>query len=628
MSRTTSPRAGWRRSVAFGAVILVPLAVAGLIVGAVSQVNDGLDSIPAAIVNNDEMQTQVQPDGTETPVLAGRQLVTELTGAESAGFDWTITNTDDAADMLASGEVYAVIEVPEDFSSSILSLSSDDPKQAKLSIRTDDAHNYLTGAVAQTVGDSLVNSFGKVLTTQYIAGIYTTIGTLGGALGDAADGAGQLADGATQLADGAGELTSGLDALSDGAASAQSGASELAGGIGDYAGGVRQLATGLRGFQSQAGALSASDVGVTQFTGGVAQLSGGLTQAVAALSADPTNPTLMATVQALTSQLAAASSTGSQVVGGVNTAFDRLASGAGQSAAGAEQLASAGSQLSSGAGDLASGLSDLSSGAASAADGAGELTTGASGLASGATELSTGLASGAEQVPAFEEGDTEAAAEIAATPVTLDVERDNEVTDLGQIIATLFVPLGLWVGAIAVFLVMRPVTRTILTSTASNGRIALSALARAAALTAAQAVLLVLLLHITLGVGWALLPATLGFALVMSLAFTAFHYLLTVWLGRAGLVLSLLLLALQVTSTGGLYPIQVLAEPFQLVSPFMPLTYGVSGMQAILAGGSVGTGVLAAVALAAFGGVSVLFAHLALRRVRRATALGLVPASV
>jgi putative membrane protein len=216
-------------------------------------------------------------------------------------------------------------------------------------------------------------------------------------------------------------------------------------------------------------------------------------------------------------------------------------------------------------------------------------------------------------------------AAVAADPIGVTVQRDNKIADIGQVIATFFVPLGLWVGALAVFLVLRPVTRRALGSTAGNGRLVLSTIGRAGLVTVAQAVLLTALVHFAVGVSWAALPATLGFSIVMALAFTAFHYLLTIGLGRGGLVVSLFLLAVQITSTGGLYPIQLLSAPFQAISPFLPLTYGVQGMQGIIAGGSVGSVVTAAFVLLAFGLGSVLVALLAIRRTRRAGALGLAP---
>jgi putative membrane protein len=188
------------------------------------------------------------------------------------------------------------------------------------------------------------------------------------------------------------------------------------------------------------------------------------------------------------------------------------------------------------------------------------------------------------------------------------------------------VPLGLWLGALAVFLVLRPVSRRALSSTAGSGRLVLSVLARAGAITAAQALLLVGLLHTTLGLSWSLLPATAGIALLMAAAFTAFHYVLTLWLGRVGLVVSLLLLAIQITATGGLYPIELLAAPFQAISPFLPLTYGVEAMQGLISGGDVAAVGLSVVVLLAFGLGSVLLSLAAIRRTRSAFRLGLVPA--
>ena len=197
------------------------------------------------------------------------------------------------------------------------------------------------------------------------------------------------------------------------------------------------------------------------------------------------------------------------------------------------------------------------------------------------------------------------------------MSRDHKIGELGTAIATFFVPLGLWLGALAVFFVMRPVTRRALATSAGNGRLVFSTLGRALAISAMQAALLVALLHLALGVAWTALPATLGFALVLSLAFTAFHYLLTLGFGRVGLVISLLLLAIQISATGGLYPVQVLAPPFQAISPFLPLTAGVHGMQGIIAGGNTGAVITATLELLALGIVSVLLSILVLGRRRR-----------
>lgn len=595
-SLSPSARRTWWRRAAIAAVVLVPLAFAGLFVGALSQVNSSVGTIPAAIVNSDELVYQTAANGTKTPVFAGRQLVTELTGG-TAGFRWTISNRADAEKALKSGAVDAILTVPKNFSSSILSLSTSAPTQAKIAIRTDDAHSYLTGAVAQAVGDGMVSAFGKVITQNYISGIYASVGTLGSSLSSAANGASGLAGGATSLTDG-------LASLSSGATSAASGATSLSSGISKYTRGVDSLSGGL-------GVLNANAAHLTGLSQGIAAESARIATASATLNSTPGDQRATADLAAASAALAALSAQNSQLSPGV-------AAGVAQSSAGAGQLAGGSAGLRTGSSSLASGIGSLAGGAASAQSGAAQLST-------GATSLASGLRTGAAQLPTSTSQQAAATAKIAADPIGLTVSRDHPIKNIGQIIATFFVPLGLWVGALAVFLVLQPVTRRALTSTAADGRLVASTLVRASTVTVAQAVLLVGLLHIAVGVPWASLPATFGFAVLMALAFTAFHYLLITGFGRGGLVISLFLLAVQVTSTGGLYPVQVLATPFQAISPFLPLTYGVQGMQSIIAGGSVGPVITAAVALFAFGFASVLVSMLSLRRMRRARALGLTP---
>jgi putative membrane protein len=566
-------RRGWFRYAALAAVVLIPLAFAGLFIGAVSQVSHSINDIPAAIVNNDQVVNQTDASGKSTPVLAGRELVTQLTGKKSAGFKWTITNSKDAKADLANGTVYAILTVPKNFSASIVSLGSKSPIKANLNITTDDSHNYLTGSVAQVVGTTLSSEFGQAVTKQYIAGLYSGIGGFGSSLTSAASGA-------TQLSTGAIGLSSGISAYTAGAAKVPAG--------------LRQLQSGILTAKS-----SVESKAIAPYTSAVSGTSSKLSADVAALALNPSDPTLLQAVQTDSATLSAVAAGGSSVASGVGSAFDTLAANTGSFARQTAGLASGGAQL----------------------------TSGAQSLASGATSLASGLTSGAAKAPSYTSAQIAKTADVASNPVGVSVDRKHEVSSPAQIIATLFVPLGLWIGSLAVFLVLRPLTRRTLSSTAGNSRVVLSTIARASVVTGAQALLLVLLLHTAVGVSWTLLPATILFSLVTAVAFTAFHYLLTIGLGRGGLVVSLFLLAIQITSTGGLYPIQLLAKPFQFISPFLPLTYGVRGMEAIIANSGVGTAIGASVALVAFGAGSLLIALVAVRRVRRARALGLVPAT-
>ncbi|MEO6828091.1 MAG: YhgE/Pip domain-containing protein [Microbacteriaceae bacterium] len=586
--RTTTTRRRWVGALVLAAVIVVPLAVAGVVSGALSSATTRIDAIPAVVVNNDTMVTTTTADGSSQPVLAGRQLVTELTGKKSAGFAWTISNSADAAKLLSSGQAYAVLTIPKDFSASITSISGADPRQATMSIRTDDAHGYLAGSVAQSVGSAMSGTFGKSITERYLTSLFGGMAGMGSSLGSAATGATGLSSGVAQLA-------TGLDGLAGGAASSAAGASTLASGVGDYTSGVEQLSGGLTRLQAGAAGLSDLSGGVAGYTGGVSQLAQSFAQLNAQLRLNPTNAPLQPSLDQLEQGLTGLAGSGSTLSASTTTAVDGIQNGIAASASGADALASGGPALRSGAAELADGLGQLADGTASSA-------AGAHTLADGAQTMAAGLTTGAHKATEFAAGDTAATAKVVANPVGISVQRDNPISSIGAVIGMIFVPAGLWIGAIAILLVLKLAVPVALASTASTTRIVFRAMGRMMLVAVGQAVAIIILLHTALGVSWDKLPQTLAFAVLLAVVFSAFHYLLTAVFGRVGIVISLVLLALQLTASGGLYPIQLLAQPFQAISPFLPLTYAVQGMQGIVSG--VGGGSVAgASALLAVGAV-------------------------
>lgn len=71
---------------------------------------------------------------------------------------------------------------------------------------------------------------------------------------------------------------------------------------------------------------------------------------------------------------------------------------------------------------------------------------------------------------------------------------------------------------------------------------------------------------------------------VSSLVFTLIIYTFVVTFGNAGKALAVLLLVMQISSSGGAYPLQVLPQWFQSISPFLPATHAVSAMRSAIAG--------------------------------------------
>ncbi|RXZ69367.1 YhgE/Pip family protein [Agromyces albus] len=614
---TTPAQRRVRYGALLAAVIVVPLAVAGLFSGALGGSGDRLDTIPAVVVNNDEMVTMTGTDGTEQPVLAGRQLVTELTGPASTGFDWSISNDEEAAELLASGDAYAVLTVPADFSESVTSLAGEAPTRAQLDIRTDDAHGYLAGSVAQSVGDAMTAAFGRELTARYLEGFYSNLASLGGSLGDAATGATELSSGVGSLAGGLGELSTGVASAASGAADAASGAYAYADGVGEYTSGVDSLAGGLGQLQQQAGGLDGLTSGTAEYVTNVHAAADGFDALAAGLAplleADPSGAAAQSVAEyaAGLDQLAAG---GDLLVTKTGEGVDQLQGGIDEIGTGAAQLAGGSEQLRSGADGLANGVDSLASGLGELSRGTADAASGATQLADGAGSLASGLTRGAESASALTDIDAATTADVVSEPVVVDAARDHEIDSTGEVIGMLFVPIGLWIGAMAMFLVFRPFSRDALRSTASTGGLVSRTLARAGLVGLAQAVAVVALLHTALGVSWTVLPQTLAFAALLVLAFTAIHAFLSVALGRAGMLVSLVVVALQLAASGGLYPVEVLSGPFQAISPFLPLTWAVQGMQAIVAGaggGAVGTaaGMVALFGLAGLIGTAMVVAR-------------------
>lgn len=589
------------RWLTMAAAVAVPLALVGMALAAVGSDSAALERIPAAVVNDDELLTTTDADGNEQIVYAGRQLVTELTGGQATGFDWRVTSADNAAALLERGEVYAVLTIPADFSASLLTISTPDPEQAQLQIETDDAHSYLAGSVVQAVGGGLAQQFGAAITARYLDGLTSGLGELGAALSDAADGA-------TQLGDGASALSSGLSELSVGASSSAGGARSLSAGVSDYTRGVTGLSAGLEQLRVGANQLDGGQQAAAGLVPSSSALAGALSGLVPAITGSNLSAAdQQAFIDALTAAQVLAG-TAAAVVTPLNVGIDGVQSGIAQSAGGASALSAGGPGLRRGASDLATGLGSL-------AGGTSDITTGAQSLAVGVDELATGLSSGAGQVP--EAGDSA----VASEPVVVESSRANAVDGVGSVIAGTLVPIGLWIGALAIFLALRPAARGVIGTSAVGGIIVRRALGRASLIALIQAALVTVLVHTISGVDLALLPATLSLTSVIALAFTALHAALTLTLGRAGLVVSLLLLGVQIVATGGIIPVAALADPFPALSAVLPLTYAVDGMQALFAGGDPARVFAAVGVMVMLGGVSLLVARLAAGRSRRRDAL-------
>ncbi|MET1018486.1 MAG: YhgE/Pip domain-containing protein [Microterricola sp.] len=443
-------------------------------------------------------------------------------------------------------------------------------------------------------------------------------------LGSLADGAVSLDDGAAKLADGASTLSGGLATLNSGSATLAEKSGELSAGAATLAGGMQAAADGAatlseKSQQLTGGATALAD-GTAALAAGTGQVSGGIDQLLAAMEAAPAGTPasaflpsvqkLQAGATELTTQTGAAAAQvqgyaglSAQFTAGVGELSDKLAAGA----PGAQQLAAGAAQLSDGAGQLASGVSTAASGAGSLSAGAAALSAGtgtlvdgssqlveggsalndgAAQLADGSRELADKLSEGGDAVPVMSDSDIETKAGVFAEPVVLEQSWQNEAKSFGEGFAPFFIALATFVGALITWLILRALPARALAAGASGIRAVMTGFLPAVAIGLGQVVIMMLVLVYGIGLEPVYWLATSAFIYLATLTFLALQQMFIILLGTAaGRVVSLVLLMLMLSSSGGTYPVETTPEFFQALHPWMPASYVVSGLRELITGG-------------------------------------------
>ncbi|MBE3641045.1 ABC transporter permease [Bacillus anthracis] len=344
---------------------------------------------------------------------------------------------------------------------------------------------------------------------------------------------GQLIDAINQLADGSDKVTGGLGALS-------AGANQMAGGVNQLANGSSQVTGGL-------GTLS---TGANQMAGGVNQLADG----------------------------------SSQVTGGLGT----LSVGANQMAGGVNQLADGSNQVTTGLGTLNGGLNQMSTGSTQLidgvnklADGSGKVTDGLMKVNDGSGELAEKLGEGAEKTG--EVKGTDKTYDMFASPVKVKTEKMAEVPNYGTGFTPYFLSLGLFVGALLLSIVY-PLRDTVGVPKSGFSWF-ISKFGVLLSVGIIQAVVADVILLFGLGVEVQSIPYFILFSIVTSLAFIALIQCLVTAFGDAGRFIAIITLIIQLTTSAGTFPLELIPKFLQPFNAWLPMTYSVSGLKAVVSSG-------------------------------------------
>lgn len=637
-------------------------------------------NLKVAVANSDEGYLS---DLMPVRVNIGDTVVSAL--RENESIDWEFVKEDAAVEGVRSGEYYAAVVIPGDFSSRMMTVFSDEVEHADIVYYENQKANAIaprvTDKAASTVRKQIDETFAETISNvglatassllefmdgdqvaNYAANLSATldagIATLRDASQTARDFTGILGsstgllDSAGGLLDRAGETTSGAEALAgdvktglasmdvalDGAVSSINDA--LADSAGDYeaaakaieeafgaiddhvATSVGQLRGAASKISAQAESLRDTQANIKHLedkvegmnlppavkkdliqridiaansVGNVANqqelLAKHLSDAADSLDAGAADARKQA--QEVKDDLAAAKGDIASIEGSYKKTLEAEVD---ELAAAIEEVAGSGRRM---ADDLSAAVTDLSGAskalAGNLADARAVLEGAADDLVASADELQ-GLKDGLDAAVASGDvqkvrdligSDPASLAEALAAPVALDREAIYHIRNYGSAMAPFYTVLSIWVAGIVLAAMLKAnvderdiqALAPIRLHELYLGRYAFFAL-----LAFAQATLVCAgdLLFFGIQCEHPLQFLLVGW--VAGFVFSNMIYTLTVSFGDVGKAIAVVLLVMQVAGSGGTFPIEMTADFFQGVYPFLPFTHAINAMHAAMAG--------------------------------------------
>ena len=510
------------------AIIILPSLYALINIQACWDPYDNTGNLEFAVANLDKGATF---DGEDINV--GDQLEDEL--KRNDDFYWTFVSEEDLREGVNNGTYYAGIVIPKNFSSSIKSITSDNPHSAELEYIVNRKSNPMASKLSDSAARAVYNKVNAKIVQFINVAAYQKLGDLQSA----------LASGASQMSSGAGKLSAGASKVQSGASQVKSGANDLKKGANDLSAGSSQVKEGSSQISSSANQISA---GSTQVQESAKQLDSSVDESVL--------PDQIKPVVHGSKELANASSDLAGASSNLAQGSSKLANGSVDLANGASSVASGGSQLADGSVSLAAGSALLANGASSA------LFSASSGLAGAANSLSS--------ITGVNESDV---GEYIYSPVVLKENELYSVPDYGSEVAPFYLVLSMWVGAIITCVMLRTGQSTGTKYTPSEmyfGKLLIFMVMAVLETT------VTLIGAFILGIKMANPLLFVLSAYFIALIFMLICYSLISALGHIGKGLAVIWLVFQISGTGGIYPIQLMGQFLQTVSPYMPMTHGIT----------------------------------------------------
>ncbi|URZ88015.1 YhgE/Pip domain-containing protein [Floricoccus penangensis] len=354
-----------------------------------------------------------------------------------------------------------------------------------------------------------------------------------------------------QLNEGSKTATPGLNSIVDGMVDiktqAAPGAKKIADGLTKLNGNIPALASGVS--QLQAGAQQLNEKS-SDLNDGSNKLSNGLNQ-------------LNGNIPALTNGA-------QQLVDGSNKLVN-----------GTSTLDGKSGDLNSGSSKLANGLTELNGNVPALTNGVSQLLGGTSQLVTGTGQLSSKLQTGSQAIKKVNLTDKNA--NMIASPDKTTQSKYSEVPNYGHALAPYFMSVSLYVGAL-VFNFAYPIRKVAnrKKATATNW---FSSKVAVGGLVATVMALVIGVVMQMIGLKVDNQFEYFAMLLITSWAYMFLVMFLAMTFDNPGRFIAMILLVLQLGSAGGVFPMEIISKFYNVIHPYVPMTYSIYGLRQAISGG-------------------------------------------
>lgn len=569
-------------------VMVIPALYALIYLSSVRDPGAHTGDLKAAIVNLDQgLNYRGQP------VNMGQDVVRSLKEKRSFGFV-DVALEEEAKLAVRQGQLAFALIIPKDFSAN--AVPGNEAAGGRLVMYVSEGNNYNGANLAKRFAAELGHQVNINLNEKrWSLVLSTATGSI--------DKLAQLRKGVETIMNGAHRMDAAMAKAESGSKTLAAGADGLSNGVGQLADGVKQLGAGLRTMDQQRPAaqdLAALKAGAADLVTGHTTLGQGLQE-----------------LQGGTRKLAEGSARlrdetqGIPIVGGrISEGVAQLTSGANQLEAGLQtartgqaQLADGTQKLGAGVGKMTDGvaalgagihtaaskvppdgkLDELSGGGRSLASGAKDLRSGLAQLHSGSRELTAGIDLLNQSLPA-DVSAPDGSARGLADSVEPAIEIVAPVPNNGAGFAPNFLATSLWMGAVMSAFLFHLRRLPLAAEPASRPARLMGKLGILMGIVVAQSAVVLLMTLFLLDLHIFLLPQFILTLVLTSISFLLIIVALTRAFGDAGKAAALILLILQLSSAGGVLPVELSGGIYQTLSPWLPFTWVIKALRASMFG--------------------------------------------